>query len=198
MSTSHNQETCRFSLPKKTLADALKILMGVAKASRKQYTLLRISVHKQYIELNIPGASQALPADTSGEGRFAVKLNYFLDLIKSDKAPMVNGVLAGEDLIVNKVKILVEPLSPVEPDTSPLSALPLNYSFMHLLELQKTNSLAGDGISAERMQKLLEEARIEVEKDIDVLYGILGKYEFKRNEVARLVYGKIGFSEEPL
>ncbi len=181
----------RFVVLKADLLRILTQLNKLVKSAKKQQTTLEITITKDNITFNIPGAQLNLMAHTKGSAKLSMRLAYLLDIVQTLRDEVVIADIKENQLIISN-KIFTVLTTFFENDEILRSIdLPLNYNDVDLAKLLVSDKYTKNELDFNNLLSDAERVTIEISEDTKKVYSILSKYGFSYNDVVAFIKTKL-------
>lgn len=172
-----------------TLNEISKVLGSASKW--KKSVVLELTVTDNKLTLVVPGAKYVLDCETKSTAKATIGLIYYLDIIKSQKGTLIECIITDGTIEINKLFINVQTTF-FETDSILRSIkMPINYSDLHLLKLEK------DGFTEEeiRFNELSSEvyyAKKALTSNIRNTINLLNIYGVNKKDIEEMINKKMG------
>lgn len=181
----------RFVVLKVDLLRILTQLNKIAKSAKKQQTILEITLIKDTITFNIPGAQLNLTAHTKGSAKFSMRLAYILDIVETLKDEVVIADIKENQLTISNKTFAVLTTFFENDEILRSIDLPLNYNDIDLVKLSLSNKYTKSELDFNNLLSDAERVNMEITEDTKKVYSILSKYGFSYNEVVAFFKTKL-------
>lgn len=181
----------RFVVLKVDLLRILTQLKKLARSAKNKEAILEITLTKDTITFNIPGAQLHLDAHTVGTAKLTIRLAYFLDIIETLRDQVVIADIKENQLTIGNISFPV--LTTFFEDDEILRSidLPLNYKDIDLAKLSLSDKYTKSELDFNNLLSVAERANKEITDDTNKAYSILSKYGFTYNEVVEIIKSKL-------
>lgn len=181
----------RFVVFKVDLLRILTQLKKLVKSVKKKEATLEISLTKDTITFNIPGAQLHLDAHTVGSAKLTIRLAYFLDIIETLRDEVVIADIKENQLTINNKTFAVLTTFFENDEILRSIDLPLNYKDIDLAKLTLSDKYTKSELDFNNLLSVSERVNMEITDDTKKVYSILAKYGFSYNEVVAFVKTKL-------
>lgn len=135
------------------------------------------------------GATKVLYCNSTGPVKISIPFLYFYDIVKNIRTfnaqiSIGEGLMTIGDLTVKASTCFFN-------DDSILRSinLPINYSIVDILRL--SDQYTPQEIEFNKLDGMIKIAYAEIDKDVNLTYGILKKYGFTKDEIRNITLEKI-------
>ncbi len=181
----------RFVVLKVDLLRTLTQLYKLKRSAKKKQSTLEITLTKDTLTFNIPGAQLNLEAHTSGSAKLTLRLAYFLDIIQTLRDVVVVAEIKENQLTISNKTFTVLTTFFENDEILRSIDMPLNYNDIDLANLSISDKYTKSELDFNNLLSEAERAKIEITKDTKKVYSILSKYGFSYNEVVAFIKTKL-------
>lgn len=181
----------RFVVLKADLLRILTQLNKLVKSAKKQQTTLEITLTKDNITFNIPGAQLNLMAHTKGSAKLSMRLAYILDIVQTLRDEVVIADIKENQLIISNKTFTVLTTFFENDEILRSIDLPLNYKDIDLAKLSVSDKYTKNELDFNNLLSDAERINIEITDDTKKVYSILSKYGFSYNDVVAFIKTKL-------
>lgn len=126
-----------FTIKKSVLLNTLKELTKVlSKVSKSKFASLEMTVTDGKLTLVIPGSKYILECETKGTAKGTITLSYFLDIIKTQRPPLITCKFTDETIEIMGLFIKIQTTFFESDKILRSIKMPINYTDWHLLRLE--------------------------------------------------------------
>ena len=135
------------------------------------------------------GATKVLYCNSTGPVKISIPFLYFYDIVKNIR--IFNAQISIGEGLMTIGDLTVKASTCFFNDDSILRSinLPINYSIVDILRL--SDQYTPQEIEFNKLDGMIKIAYAEIDKDINLTYGILKKYGFTKDEVRNITLEKI-------
>lgn len=181
----------RFVVLKADLLRILTQLNKLVKSAKKQQTTLEITLTKDNITFNIPGAQLNLMAHTKGSAKLSMRLAYILDIAQTLRDEVVIADIKENQLIISNKTFTVLTTFFENDEILRSIDLPLNYKDIDLAKLSVSDKYTKNELDFNNLLSDAERVNVEITEDTKKVYSILSKYGFSYNDVVAFIKTKL-------
>lgn len=181
----------RFVVLKVDLLRMLTQLNKLVKSAKKKQATLEITLTKDTITFNIPGAQLNLMAHTKGSAKLSMRLAYLLDIVQTLKDEVVIAEIKENQLIISNTTFTVLTTFFENDEILRSIDLPLNYNDVDLAKLLVSDKYTKNELDFNNILSDAERVTIEITEDTKKVYSILSKYGFSYNDVVAFIKTKL-------
>ena len=180
-----------FTIKKSVLLNTLKELTKVlSKVSKLKFAVLEMTVTDGKLTLVIPGAKYILDCETIHSAKGTIALPYFLDIIKTQKLPLITCTFTDDTIEIMGLFIKIQTTF-FETDKILRSIkMPINYSDWHLLKLEK-EGFTIEEIDFNKLSYEIHCAKRTLRINIRKTFELLQVYGISKKEIEEFINKKL-------
>lgn len=178
--------TCKTS----ELNDAMKFLsITVPKNKRGKLYICEITIKTNEVNFVAIGATRVIYCNAEGPVKISIPFLYFYDIVKNIKTFSTEIYIGDGLMAIGNLTVKVNTFFFQDDSILRSIKLPINYSIVDILQL--SDRYTTEEIEFNKLDILLKRAYAELDKDINVSYGILKKYGVTTDEIRKIVLEEI-------
>lgn len=180
-----------FTCATRELVDKVSKLRSLQKGVKRKKATIEIRVQPQYVSFHTLGATIKLLCSTKGWGSYTLSLEYFYMVLTDYSGDVFSPrfIDGGMEIGGLFTRGLGSTIQATHPENRPTVDLPINYTDVDILALQKKYS--SPELSLTNSQVLVSEAESRLDERLRMAHKYLEPYSITLEELTRYVRGRI-------
>lgn len=197
MSETLTQQGSKYTMTCTTseLNDAMRFLsIAIPKNKKGKLYSCEITIKTNEVNLVAIGATRVIYCNAEGPVKISIPFLYFYDIVKNIKTFSTQISIGDGFMTIGNLKVKASTFFFQNDSILRSIKLPINYSIVDILRL--SDQYTPEEIEFNKLDILLKRAYAEIDKDINVSYGILKKYGVTTDKIRKIVLEEL-FNKQP-
>lgn len=178
---------------KRDVLEVLKPLKVVLSGRRAMLRLVRceVTVTDGKVTFSVPGIENALFCETKGVGRFTAPYWYLLDIFKNHKGSEITLIIRPNEVTAGIVSFTANTTYFKDDTILRTIQLPINFTDGDILGIFKDEGYTLQELEFNKILPQIREAKAQLDGCIVKAFEHLKNYGISKEDVEKMVYGKI-------